>query len=517
VNIPYLASVDHLRCAAALLIVYYHAVQLFSSQTRSGRLFSPANWISAPDPFSALIVEGHTAVALFMVLSGFIFAFGATGQQVSYRGFLWNRFIRTYPLFMLVLLVGTAVHRSSVSLLPLLQTIFGGANLAGAQLLGNFSPVLWSVAVEWQFYLLFPALMAILNRAGPRQLALLGVLVIAVRTIGFFQGLNSVHGVYSQLIGRLDQFILGMIAGFAYSKYRSSPLWHYVFPPTAALILAGAWAFNRMGGWPYQHWFKLISPTLEGGLWALLIAGYVALVDASTARQGVLSRCAAAVGATSYSIYLWHFPFIEIQRTHGWVPRWLAHHELNAALVTTLTTLPVLLGFSFFSYHTVEKPFLALRKRYLADGARPLPAERVVVETPARSPEVGRRLGLATGLTLAACVPLVLLMRPEPVSEAVFALGGADKFEEDLALGAKLVGAGNAKESLALLDRALKANPNSFAVHNNLCVAYGLLQRRDEAVQACERALGIDPTAELGRNNLAWVRTISQQSNPGKK
>jgi peptidoglycan/LPS O-acetylase OafA/YrhL len=367
-NIPYLAGVDHLRCAAAVLIVYYHGIQLFSSNTRYHAQFHPTHWRTAPDPFSALVVEGHTAVALFMVLSGFVFAFGAADKRVAYREFLTNRFLRTYPLFLFILMLGTAVHFGTVTPLALLQTVLGAANFSGAERLGAFSNMFWSLGVEWQFYLLFPVLMALLNRGGPSRLLLLGAMVLGARVLGYQHGLDPVQGVYFQLIGRLDQFMCGMLAGWFYARNRARPLCQDLLPPAVALVLLGAWAFNRFGGWPYQHWLKLFTPSLEGVLWAVLIVGYVAVIERSNLRKTFLSRGLSAVGATSYSIYLWHFVFIDIQRAKGWVPQWLAQHELNAALVLTVTTLPAILVFSALSYKAVEEPFLGLRKRYLAVG-----------------------------------------------------------------------------------------------------------------------------------------------------
>jgi peptidoglycan/LPS O-acetylase OafA/YrhL len=102
-------------------------------------------------------------------------------------------------------------------------------------------------------------------------------------------------------------------------------------------------------------------------------------MERSALRQGAVSWCLAAIGACSYSIYVWHFVFIELQRANGWVPLWVGNHELNAALVITLTTLPVVLAFSALSYHAAEKPFLALRTRYLgADEKANVPSAEAV-------------------------------------------------------------------------------------------------------------------------------------------
>jgi uncharacterized membrane protein len=76
-NIEYLVGIDHLRALAALLIVFYHGQQLFYLDTMRLRGLVAEPWARANDPFSALVIEGHTAVALFMVLSGFIFTYGA--------------------------------------------------------------------------------------------------------------------------------------------------------------------------------------------------------------------------------------------------------------------------------------------------------------------------------------------------------------------------------------------------------------------------------------------------------
>jgi len=68
-----------------------------------------------------------------------------------------------------------------------------------------------------------------------------------------------------------------------------------------------------------------------------------------------------------------------------------------------------------------------------------------------------------------------------------------------------LIDRGEAQESLTVLERSAKLNPDAFAVHNNYCVAYGNLGLRDQAVAECQRALEIEPDNQLGKNNLNWV------------
>ena len=101
-NIRYLPAIDHLRACAALLIVLYHGLHLFSYQARFQASFGIDHWLQPGNVLLAALAEGHTAVALFMVLSGFILTLGSLDDAVEYRPFIRNRLLRTYPLFLLL-------------------------------------------------------------------------------------------------------------------------------------------------------------------------------------------------------------------------------------------------------------------------------------------------------------------------------------------------------------------------------------------------------------------------------
>jgi Tfp pilus assembly protein PilF len=133
-----------------------------------------------------------------------------------------------------------------------------------------------------------------------------------------------------------------------------------------------------------------------------------------------------------------------------------------------------------------------------------------------RSPLDRPRKFIVAGVAVVLLVPLVLLVlkrSPAPPTEPI-AAAPASAVDQDIDLARTLLDAQKPLESLVPLERAERANPNSFAVYNNRCVAYGMLERREEAVAACVRALQIDPNNQLGKNNLAWVAGIKPGAKP---
>src|SRR5258708_29048470 len=88
-------ALDHVRALAAFMVFTWHFVH--------GTSGAPVPFEGAPALFPlALLDEGNTGVALFMVLSGYLFAKLLDGKDISFAGFFWNRFIRLAPLLIIV-------------------------------------------------------------------------------------------------------------------------------------------------------------------------------------------------------------------------------------------------------------------------------------------------------------------------------------------------------------------------------------------------------------------------------
>ncbi|MGN6519439.1 MAG: acyltransferase family protein [Dokdonella sp.] len=366
-NIRYFPAVDHLRAYAALLIVFYHGLHLFSYDARFHREFGIDAWLQPANPLLAALAEGHTAVALFMVLSGFILTYGALDRAVDAWGFIRNRLLRTYPLFLLLVFGGIAAFPDRFTLAGFAQTVFGLGNLSGALVAPPFTSMLWTIAIEWQYYLLFPLLLAVLKTGWLRQLAGMLAVLLLFRAAAVFFGADARDLGYLTILGRLDQFLVGMCAAWL---FRTRPLSRRRGAALAAgalvVAVAGLAAFNAAGGWPASPAWKAAWPTFEALFWAAFVIGYV---EAANAATGAWSWLLARIGEVSYSIYLVHFVVIWalLRAGLGFAPS--GRPVVDALLETALVALPITLAVASLTYRFVELPFLRLRGHYHRDPA----------------------------------------------------------------------------------------------------------------------------------------------------
>lgn len=370
-NIAYIPQLDHLRAFAGIWIVLYHGTQLIWHELAFHLPFSEEywaeHWIVVENPFKAVIIEGHTAVAFFMVLSGFIFTIGTYKSRVIYSKFIINRLLRTYPLFLLLLFTGIYAFPNQFDFTAFLQTLGGLANASHAVGVGAFSAMFWAIAVEWQFYLLFPFFLVMVNKKGAFfLLGLLGVFIL-MRVLACVEGEANVRDVsYFTILGRMDQFLIGM--GLAVMKTNKSvTVWFEKIPFTFFLGACGACLFmiyqlNHSGGWPATAWWKICWPTVEGMVLGVFLLSYL---SAAVYLPEFISKILSFVGKISYSIYLLHFIFISIAVKYQLFFSFSTTRLVwNAFLNTLLIIVPITLACSFLTFTFVEKPFLDMRVLY---------------------------------------------------------------------------------------------------------------------------------------------------------
>ena len=317
------------------------------------------NHLSSPSIIPLpLLTEGHTGVALFMTLSGYLFAKLLDGKEIDYLSFIWNRALRLLPLLTLVvLIVGVRDYFGEGQYLAFLKRILSGLIKPGLPNGG------WSITVEFHFYLILPLLLYFSNRS---KYALFGFVfcAVAIRYLLYLEFGEVQKLAYNTIIGRVDQFILGIAAYQFRNLLRNRHL-------LAGGVFLGFsvfyWYFESLGGFYKYPSYPSPSPiwvfmtTIEGLVYGILISWYDNSFRHSTGR---ISKFVALIGTYSYSIYLLHFFFY--RQLSAIIDRYVfdlsnVYYALLFAPLAFLMMVPL----GYLSYCFIESPFLKYRTRYI--------------------------------------------------------------------------------------------------------------------------------------------------------
>ena len=333
-----LPSLDGLRAISIGLVLLGHTIPT-------------ADYLARLVPLEVLASFG---VRVFFVISGYLIStllfheIGVSGR-LSLGKFYFRRAFRIFPAFyVLVAVVAGLASAGLVSLEPgdLLHAVTYTTNYhhERARTLGH----LWSLAVEEQFYLLWPAILLLLGRRRGLCVAVGFVLVapiVRVATLKLHLGPEAGIGESFQTIG--DAIAVGcVLAGYGgildgsprYAAFQRSPA--FVVVPLVAI------AFVFFSHRPAID-FTIGQTATNIGV-ALTVHWCIRHPDGIVGRS-LNSRPLVYIGTLSYSLYLWQQTFLH--RAEG---ASYARFPLNVGL-TFVAALA--------SYYFVEKPFLRLRER----------------------------------------------------------------------------------------------------------------------------------------------------------
>ena len=323
---------------------------------------------------TGLLRGGWLGVDVFFALSGFLITSllleeRARTGAISFRKFYVRRALRLLPA-LLLLIVGCRLALldsprpaywglDAANVAAVLFYVANWAMLWGLGL-GLFGHA-WSLAIEEQFYFLWPPLVALLCRWVRRRGAVVA-LVAAATVAGVALRIALAHAgagmprLFLGLDTHGDAILVGCLAGFL-STWSLLPA-----SPAARAALRGAGAVGAVG--LTVLFFTAAFPRAyvwHGASTLAALAATLVILDA--ARPG--SRQAAAlafpplvaVGRISYGLYLWHFPLfigVGVLNPAGAVAPavWIA-----AAWLATFAAATV-------SYWLVERPALGLKARF---------------------------------------------------------------------------------------------------------------------------------------------------------
>ena len=333
----YRADIDGLRALAVLAVLFYHA-----------QLGCPG---------------GFVGVDIFFVISGYLITSLITDELAAGNFSLihfWERRIRRILPAALAMTLGVFIG-ASLWFLPgdfaaVCKSITYQAVLAANfffwQQSGYFAPGAetqpllhtWSLAVEEQFYLLFPALLILLARYG-KKFFVIGLLALAA--LSFAESTtadyspDALKSSFFLLPGRAWELLLGAL--LATSRGR-------IFLGGAAREVFG-WLGLALIAWPIFFYSTATHFPGMGALPPCLGAALIIFsseVKLSTVGSILSLRPIVFVGLISYSLYLWHWPLIAFAK-------YSAKDQLATSVRVGLLAASFILAVS--SWQWIEKPF----------------------------------------------------------------------------------------------------------------------------------------------------------------
>jgi peptidoglycan/LPS O-acetylase OafA/YrhL len=375
----YRADIEGLRAIAVLLVVLFHV----------DKSWSPG---------------GFVGVDVFFVISGFlitgILVRDLDAGRFSYRDFYSRRIRRIIPA-MLVVTAATCVA-GTILLLPddlvdlswsAVATVLSAANIYFTLFLDTsyFAPQsdaqpllhMWSLGVEEQFYLLWPAFLVFVFRWRSRLIGLLaGVVVASLLCSAALLHFGQFSWAYYMLPSRAFQLAFGGLVFVL--TYRAPLALNGVVAALAAvcglaLVIGSAFLLSEADAYPGLN---AIPVTLGTGL--LLACGAYPQPVARLLGIGPLRF----VGKISYSMYLWHWPVLAFQR----------YFSPDISLEQKLASLGVIFLAAWLSYRFVEQPFRygtqpfrwTLRRYLVVPGAAILAAAAFLIASSGVAPWIGQ-------------------------------------------------------------------------------------------------------------------------------
>ena len=313
----YLPSIDSLRALAVLAVIIYHV---------------DVNYLPG----------GFLGVDLFFVLSGYLISsliikeYKKTGSLNLYNFYIRRArrllpavyFMITVVLVVMVMFNGVLLKKSH------LDAIFGyiySSNwwyifhkLDYFDSFGSQSPFkhLWSLAIEEQFYMIFPLLFLLVNgkkktKDGSYKLnrnflyVILGVILVSLIAHIILFDINNISRIYFGTDTRAFSLLVGVVGAILYPmdklNTKITPQENLVYSVVSLISIAALITImiytSEYNTWMYRGGFLLVA-----------ILGIIIIISSGkqhTVMAKLLSfKPVVFIGKISYSLYLWHFPVL---------------------------------------------------------------------------------------------------------------------------------------------------------------------------------------------------------------
>jgi peptidoglycan/LPS O-acetylase OafA/YrhL len=360
-------SLDGFRGIAILLVFFFH--------------YLPRN---PQNPFSWMASLGWTGVDLFFVLSGFLITgilYDTRHSTNFFKAFYARRALRLFPLYFLV--VGIVLFAAALLHTPMswkaIPFYIYGANVMLALKGGvpDFTPYFncvhfWSLAVEEQFYSLWPLVVFLVpSRRTLMQVCAGGIVAALIFRVVFTHLGVSTWALYAELPARMDSLLVGGMLALGI-RGPSPAAWLnrnrlYCVMAGCGLVLVILlfrartlfFSSTAMTSWGY---------TMIAGVYVCLLA--IALVPGTAANRVGRLSVLRFFGRYSYGLYVWHdLPSPVCISWRPWFTRHI-HPLVVGQMVYAVAMLALFTAVAVASYHLLELRFLKLKSRFRYAGPK---------------------------------------------------------------------------------------------------------------------------------------------------
>ncbi len=294
-NVKYRPDLDGLRAFAVLSVVLYHA-------------------------FPKAVSGGYVGVDIFFVISGFLISSilftEITEDRLSFATFYGRRIRRIFPA--LSVCMAAVLAYGFVSLTPSELAQLGKHVFFGAGFLSNIvlwsesgyfdtatslKPLLhlWSLGIEEQFYIFWPALLSTAFRMKVKMGRLLAMFFVASFAINISLFLTNIADDFYLPVSRFWEFLAGAALVWRTQIAFARNVRSWISFAGLAAVLTSVALFTPETRFP--GWSALLP---VAGTMAVIFAGPEALVN----RIVFSNRAVIFVGLISYPLYIWHWPLI---------------------------------------------------------------------------------------------------------------------------------------------------------------------------------------------------------------
>jgi peptidoglycan/LPS O-acetylase OafA/YrhL len=314
---------------------------------------------------------GFFGVDVFFAISGYLITTLLLREWersggIWLRGFYMRRFLRLMPALAAMVFLALVAARLLNYVQPLREAVVSLLYVMDIYAplmhrIGGLFAHTWSLAVEEQFYLVWPLVLLIgLRRRWPMAWIAVGIAVAAAALTALLTGQGSPHrvsDVYRSPFTHIPEMAVGVVLAFVLAsptgrrRLRFLASTAVAFAAVAVLLIA-ALKVRESERWLYRGGF-----TAAAVVFAALV-GHVVLAPTSFASRVLALAPIEWLGRRSYGFYLWHYPVLRLLLKH-----------VSGVYVHAAVGLIVTLVVTELSWRFIEQPFLRLKERKFEPAA----------------------------------------------------------------------------------------------------------------------------------------------------